>query len=195
MNISKSIILSSAFLSFTTLAGAASVSYNNTFTLDIPTQTKTSAPVVTEFKVTGVFLDNAILSGYFDITNGQITSADMKVSGINETFTLDHNGNGDFSTHNGVNVWQNVDLSADGNVLSLDLLLAPGVTDLKNYAGGQLCDASHNCGTQSSYYLPEHDNDPLLKSGAAAPEPTAMSLIGAGLGALGLAFRRRSVKK
>jgi len=194
MNFSKSIIITSAFLSLSTIAGATTFSPN--FVVPQPTQiqTPTPAPVVTVFNVVGIFQDNAILTGSFDVTNGQITSADMHVSGIEGTFTLDRDGAGNFESDGRINVWENIDMNDGGNVLSLDLLLQPG---LEAYAGGSLCNASHNCGDDVSFYLPQHDSDPLLKSGvaAAAPEPGATALLGAGLSALGLMLRRRFVKK
>ena len=66
MNFSKSLILSSAFLSLTTIGGAATLSV--------------WPPVnATVINVGGTFSDGAVLSGSFDITNGQISSADMQV--------------------------------------------------------------------------------------------------------------------
>ncbi len=151
---------------------------------------KLMKPVTTVFDVTGVFDNKAVLFGSFDITAGQISSADMTISGIRGDFTLKQGGD-----YNGNGVWAGVDLTDGGNFLELDLVLANGATNLNNYAGGALCDASGNCGKVSSYFIPAHDHDPILNAGSVAPEPGATALLGAGLSALGLALRRRGTKK
>ncbi len=108
MNFTKSIILTSvAFFSLTSIAGAAPMPVS-----------KLMKPVTTVFDVTGVFDNKAVLSGSFDITAGQISSADMTISGIQGDFTLDEGG-----AYNGKGVWAGVDLTDGGNFLELDLIL------------------------------------------------------------------------
>lgn len=184
MNFSKSFILGAAFVSLTTISGATTLPLSHLMT-----------PTPTVINVSGVFQNGAVLSGSFDIMFGQITSADMQISGVKGDFILDRDGGGHFDRTFGA--WENVDLSDAGNFLSLDLLLAKGETNLNNYTGGPLCNASNNCGGLSSFYLPVRDRDPILSSGitAAAPEPGATALLGAGLSAFGLTLRRRFIKK
>jgi hypothetical protein len=180
MNFSKSTIIlaSVAFLSLTSIAGAASMPVS-----------KLMKPTTTVFDVNGTFANNAVLSGSFDITLGQISSADMSISGINGTFTLDRGGE-----YNGNGVWADVDLTDGKNFLELDLVLAKGATNLDSYTGGALCDASGNCGKVASFFIPLNDRDPILTAGSVAPEPGATALLGLGLSALGLILRRRVTK-
>jgi hypothetical protein len=96
-------------------------------------------------------------------------------------------------------MWQNVDLS-DDNTLSLNLVLPQGITNLHNYSGGALCNASDNCsGRWMSSGYSNCITDPLLTSGivttATAPEPSSTLLLGAGLASMGLMMRRRCSKK
>ncbi len=144
MNFSKSLILSSAFLSLTTISGASVM----------PQPVKS-----TVINVEGTFQDNAVLSGWFDITNGWITSADMQVSGIKGDFALDTDDHRDPQEVNivvgnrNINVLEGINLDDNGNILSLSLLLPPGAGNLDNYTGGALCGSSNNCGPVVSYYF------------------------------------------
>ncbi len=154
----------------------------------------------TVINVEGTFQDDAVLSGWFDITNGQISSADMQVSTVLGNFMLDNNAPEEVTMMVGnrnVNVLEGIDLYDNGNFLSLSLLLPPGSVNLDNYTGGALCGSSNNCGAVVSYYLPAKAKDPILSAGfaAAAPEPGSTALLGAGLSAMGLFLRRRFVKK
>ena len=149
------------------------------------------------FLVSGTFTDNATLAGTFTIQNGSITSGSLSVSTVTGIFTLDNGGGGSYND----GVWANVDFSDGGATLWLDLVLPKGTKNLNQYTGGPLCDNSGNCDDQRSGYLPATVNaddgqDPPLASGrvtlsSATPEPTSTALLGAGLVALSLTFRRR----
>lgn len=176
MNFSKSLILTSALIGFAGVSSAVTI---------IPAP---SIPTTSIFSVSGEFENGAVLGGSFDVTNGQITNAEMNISGIKGNFTLDQGGHYD----NGV--WENVQLT-DGNYdLTLDLVYPNGNNSLQDYKGGALCSSSTSCqGIVSSY---QTDADPLLAKGtvAATPEPGSILLFGVGLSAAGCVFRRRTVK-
>jgi len=191
MNLTKSLILATTFVSLSTIGSAATVT-----------------PTATAFDVSGVFADNSKLSGWFDISNGTVSSAAMTVSTVKGTFTLDRN---DGSTLAAPGVWA-LNFNDDGATLTLDLVLAKGATNLTNYDGGELCNTSGNCGRIISAYLPANPSnsddsghfgcdiavsksDPQLTAGSVAPEPGSTVLLSAGLSALGLIFRKRFAKK
>jgi hypothetical protein len=182
----KSLTLSTCFLSLATFAGAGIA------------QAALVAPTTTYF-MSGTFSDGAQLAG--TTTSGAQFTINLTVSGINGFFTYDPTNPADslgFYDPAQPGVWQGLDLSdasAPGAELSLAFVLPPGTTNLSNYTGGALCDATtNNCGQIVSYY--SQNLDPTLTSGFASvvPEPGSIGLLGAGLSALGLLLRRRFVK-
>ena len=87
---------------------------------------------------------------------------------------------------NRITVLEDINMEDDGNILSLALALPAGTSNLNNYTGGAICNATSNCGEVVSYYLPVDTKDPVLNAGitAAAPEPGTARLLSAGLSAM-----------
>jgi hypothetical protein len=148
----------------------------------------------------GVFVDGAQFGGTFGI-DGPNFGVNLTVSGINGFSTYDTDNPADsvgFYNHIQPGDWQGVDssdASAPGDELSVALVLPPGATNLNNYTGGALRDATtSNWGPAVPYYSKNVDPSLVSDFATVVPEPGSTGLLGAGLSALGLVLRRRFVK-